>query len=223
MRTKSIRKTIVTLGLALALTGALTACGKDDDKKSDTTTAAATEAKTEAKTEKPTEAATEKGSEKPTEAATEKGSEKPTEAETEKATEAEQKETEAEATESEVLEDSFVGNYYNEENERVTMTITKEDGSELYDVKVRWGDSANTTYVYTFSGSFDGNVMEYSNCIKTKECIDESGNYIEDEDGNPTPLAIFKYGTGTMSAGNGGIQWTEDNEHQLDGTFFRRY
>lgn len=104
------------------------------------------------------------------------------------------------------VDDPYVGTFYQDYSERCSMTISSEGGS-VYTVNISWGDSAYSSYVWTFSGEFNGRaVMNYENCVKAYVTYDEDGNEIR----NP----VFSHGTGYIQMNDFGLTWADDHESE---------
>ncbi len=95
----------------------------------------------------------------------------------------------------------YNGSYVESVAKKGTMTIS--GGPDIFNVSVRWPNSASEYSTWTFSGSFDGRaVMHYSNCTMKTVTVDEKGN--------ETSLMNYNNGTGYLQMTDSGLTWADD-------------
>ena len=91
------------------------------------------------------------------------------------------------------------------------MTIS--GGPDVFNVSVRWPNSASEYSTWTFSGSFDGRaVMHYSDSTMKTVTVDEKGN--------ETSLLKYNNGTGYLQMTDTGLTWVEDGRGESGAASF---
>ncbi len=108
----------------------------------------------------------------------------------------------------------YTGTYVEGIAGRGTMEIT--GSPSLYNVHVRWSDSASAYAEWTFSGTFsDTGILTYNDAIMTYYDM-----------ANNTSRIVFRNGSGTLSyidSGLYGVYWTEfRSDASADNTFFQK-
>lgn len=117
-------------------------------------------------------------------------------AETEEATE--------DSNSGETMESVYLGDWHEKTAGRGMMNVTLDGDTVVFDVI--WGDSANKSFTWTFSGKVnEAGVIYYSNGFK--------GSVEYDEDGNETKTILTEDGEGSVEVlADGTMIWTEDGE-----------
>ena len=105
----------------------------------------------------------------------------------------------------------YNGSYVDSIAKRGTMTIS--GGPDVFNVSVRWPNSASEYSTWTFSGSFDGRaVMHYSDSTMKTVTVDEKGN--------ETSLLKYNNGTGYLQMTDTGLTWVEDGRGESGAASF---
>ena len=184
-----MRKKIVTVCAALMIAASLAACGNEN------TTGATEGASAEATSEAEATTAAE-ASEDASEASEEE-------------TQAEASEDASEAEDTTAAEDklTYEGTYVETTAGRGSITIKKDDSSDLLLVTVDWANGANENISWTFSGQFNDNAeLEYSNCLKT------TTTYADENDTTGTTVENYNTGTGKLIFSDGTMKWQDDQD-----------
>ena len=196
-----MRKKIVTVCAALMIAASLAACGNEN------TTGATEGASAEATSEAEATTAAE-ASEDASEASEEETQAEASEA-SEEETQAEASEDASEAEDTTAAEDklTYEGTYVETTAGRGSITIKKDDSSDLLLVTVDWANGANENISWTFSGQFNDNAeLEYSNCLKT------TTTYADENDTTGTTVENYNTGTGKLIFSDGTMKWQDDQD-----------
>ena len=109
---------------------------------------------------------------------------------------------------------NFVGDYV---CDRADIYIAAE-GEDGMNATVTWGGSAWATTVWTMSGTFDAETLqfEYHDCVKTDYEYDDAGDVTKEEE-------VYTGGHGFMTFTESdtlSLTWQDDQEHAADGMTF---
>lgn len=108
-------------------------------------------------------------------------------------------------------DDPYVGTYFEEHAGRGTITVEKDETSDLYLVSVAWPSSAAEVSEWTFSGEIDADgTLEYYNCLM-----------VTMKDGED-PIEDYESGTGRLMFGEDGLTWEDDQDNVADDALFVR-
>ena len=109
----------------------------------------------------------------------------------------------------------YIGNYT---CDRANIMIEASDNENGVNATVTWGSSAWENSVWTMTGTFDAETLqfEYRDCVKTDYVYGEDGNVASQEE-------VFTGGHGIMTFAEGDpltLTWQEDQEKIADGMVF---
>lgn len=98
----------------------------------------------------------------------------------------------------------LAGDWQDMTSQRAIMTIIAEEENK-YDVEINWGDSAEETTTWTFSGEFDmtGGMLYYDDCQKIITSF---------KDGEMKEKVEYKGGKGSILYYDGYLKWEDKEE-----------
>ncbi len=110
---------------------------------------------------------------------------------------------------------NFVGHYACDRAEIEIGASDEDNGANAW---VRWGSSAWENSVWTMSGTFDPETLqfEYHDCVRTDYVYDDNGEVKSEEE-------VYVGGHGFMTFTEGDpltLTWQDDQEHMADGMVF---
>lgn len=100
----------------------------------------------------------------------------------------------------------FAGIWEDSTSQRASMTVIA-DGSDKYEVEINWGDSAEETTTWAFSGTFDmkGGFLSYEDCQKTITTFKDGGEMKE--------TVEYTGGKGAIMYFDGYLKWEDKEEN----------